>query len=159
MKRVAAVVGWSLVWGGVAGSEPSPFAQSPASAGPTWTQMSLGNIMLMIQTRHARIWTAGRAQDWALVVYELDHIIDDLMAAGMLYRDIPATLVTDTDRVLLRMKDAAKRNDPAGFQTEFAELTNACNTCHAAGGVSFIRIQTPTTMPFTNQKVQASSPQ
>jgi hypothetical protein len=157
MKRatVAVFLG-SLLLCTVAESQPSPFAQAPSTSSPNWTQLSLGNIMLLIQARHAKIWYAARAQDWALVDYELSHISDDLAAAAMLYRDIPVELVTGAGRVIVRMKDAAKQKDATGLQSAFSDLTTACNACHAAGGVSFIRIQTPTNMPFTNQHIQSS---
>ncbi|MGH1572428.1 hypothetical protein ACRAWG_19250 [Methylobacterium sp. P31] len=113
--------------------------------------------MLLIQARHAKIWYAGRAEDWALVDYELNHISDDLTAAAMLYRDIPIELVTGAGRDIGRMREAAKRKDAPGFQSAFSALTTACNACHAAGGVSFIRIQPPTNMPLTNQKFQSSA--
>lgn len=159
MKRAAAAAIAVLLavagLGGAAGGEPTPFARSPAT--PTWSQMSLGNLMLLIQSRHAKIWHAGRAQDWALAEYELDHVSDDLTAAAMLYREIPTELVTGVHRIIQRMKEAAKRSDPSGFQTAFSDLTGACNACHAAGGVAFIRIQTPTSMPFSNQKILPSA--
>ncbi|KAA0121474.1 hypothetical protein CIW48_22980, partial [Methylobacterium sp. P1-11] len=65
--------------------------------------------------------------------------------------------VTSADRALVRMREAAKQKDAAGLQSAFSDLTTACNTCHTAGGVSFIRIQTPTTLPFTNQHFQPST--
>ena len=81
---------------------------------------------------------------------------DDLTAAAMLYRDIPVELVTGADRHIARMKEAAKRRDAPGFQAAFSGLTRSCNACHTAGGVAFIHIQTPTAMPFTNQRVPFS---
>jgi hypothetical protein len=145
MKRATAILLGSVLLCSVAESQPSSFAQPQSGPGPNWSQLSLGNIMLLIQARHAKIWYAGRAEDWALLDYELNHVSDDLTAAEMLYRDIPVELVTGADRHIARMKEAAKRRDAAGFQSGFSDLTSSCNACHAAGGVSFIHIQTPTT--------------
>lgn len=157
MRRPAAVLLVSIALGGAAVGQQSPFARSPSTTALTWSQMSLGNFMLLIQSRHAKIWYAGRSEDWALVAYEVDHVADDLTAAGMLYRDIPIELVTNADHIIARMKETARQKDPAGFQAAYSDLTRACNACHEAGGVPFIRIQTPTAMPFTNQKVQSST--
>lgn len=157
MKRATAVFLCSVVFCTVAESQPSPFAQPSSASPPNYSQLSLANIMLLIQARHAKIWFAGRAQDWALADYELNHIADDLTAAAMLYRDIPVELVTSAGRIIVRMKDAAKRKDSSGLQSAFTDLTTACNACHAAGGVAFIRIQTPTNLPFTNQQFQSSA--
>lgn len=155
MKRATAILLGSVLLCSVAESQPTPFAQPQSGTGPNWSQMSLGNIMLLIQARHAKIWYAGRAEDWSLLDYELNHVSDDLTAAAMLYREIPVELVTGADHHIARMKEAARRRDAAGFQSAFSDLTSSCNACHAAGGVSFIHIQTPTTMPFTNQSIQS----
>lgn len=158
MKRATAILLGSVLLCGVAAGQPSPFAQPPSGSRPGWSPLSLGNLMLLIQARHAKIWYAGRAEDWALADYELNHVSDDLTAAALLYRDIPVELVTGATRGIARMREAAKQNDAPGFQSGFSDLTTACNACHAAGGVSFIHIQTPTTIPFTNQGVQAGCP-
>jgi len=155
MKCAAILLG-SVLLCSVAESQPSRFAQPQSGSGPNGSQLSLGNIMLLIQARHAKIWYAGRAEDWALLDYELNHVSDDLTAAAMLYRDIPVELVTGADRHIARMKEAAKRRDAPGFQAAFSGLTRSCNACHTAGGVAFIHIQTPTAMPFTNQRVPFS---
>ncbi|MDD4933474.1 MAG: hypothetical protein PHO89_08435, partial [Methylacidiphilaceae bacterium] len=34
----------------------------------------LGEIMSAIQLRHAKLWFAGKAKNWALAAYELDEI-------------------------------------------------------------------------------------
>ena len=80
MKRATAAFLCSVVLCTVAESQPSPFAQPPSASSPNWSQLSLGNIMLLVQARHAKIWFAGRAQDWALADFELNHIADDLTA-------------------------------------------------------------------------------
>lgn len=118
--------------------------------------MSLVNIMLLIQARHAKIWQARRAEKWALRDYELNYVSDDLTAAVMLYRDTPVELVTGADRHIARLKEVPKRRDEPGFQSAFSDLTSSYNACHTAGGVAFIHIQTRTTVPFTNQRVPFS---
>ena len=64
---------------------------------------------------------------------------------------IPVELVTATGGPLSAMREAATRQDAAGFHAGYAALTDACNSCHHAGSVGFIRIQTPTASPFTDQ--------
>jgi hypothetical protein len=157
MKRALAAICLGSVLGTVAQGQPSPFARPPAAASPDGSQMSLGNVMLLIQIRHAKIWYAGQAEDWDLVTYELSHLASDLTAAAILYRDIPLELVTNAGRNLGRMRDAAARKDASGFQAGFTDLTASCNACHTAGGVAFIRIQAPTGASSTNQLFQSSA--
>lgn len=157
MKRATAILLGSVLLCGVAEGQPSPFAQPPAPSSPNGSPSSLGNIMLLIQARHAKIWYAGRAEDWELLDYELNHVADDLTAAAMLYREIPIALVTGAGREIARMRDAAKRKDESGFQSAYSGLTASCNACHTAGGVPFIHIQTPTTMPFSNQRIPSKA--
>jgi hypothetical protein len=50
--------------------------------------------------------------------------------------------------------EAAKARDYSGYTKAFDELTAGCNGCHAAGQVGFIRIQTPTSSPFSDQNFE-----
>lgn len=68
--------------------------------------------------------------------------------------DLPVEPVMAANRDVARLNAAAKRRDEPDFQAAFSALTAACN---AAGSVPFIRIQRPTAMPFTNQKVQSGA--
>ncbi|MDP4006797.1 hypothetical protein [Methylobacterium sp. NEAU K] len=157
MTRPIAILLGIVLLGTAALGQTVPFAQPRPETTPNWSRLSLGNIMLLIQTRHIKLWYVGRAQDWSLVDFEVNHISDDLTAAAMLYTDIPVALVQNTEQVIARMKDAAKHKDVPRFQAAFSDLTASCNACHAAGGVGFIRIQTPINMPFTNQDIRSSN--
>jgi hypothetical protein len=52
---------------------------------------------------------------------------------------------------MMALSDAIKSKDGPRFTRAFADLTRACNSCHAAARVSFITIQVPTASPFTDQ--------
>ncbi|ACA17304.1 conserved hypothetical protein [Methylobacterium sp. 4-46] len=151
MKRVIILLG-SVLLSPVAESQTTPFAEPRSVQTPDWSLLSLANIMQLIQSRHIKLWYAGRAQDWDLINFESDHISDDLTSAAMLYKNIPLEFVSNANRALARLKKAAKERNIQGLQAAYADLTTSCNSCHAAGGVAFIRIQPPTHMPFTNQK-------
>ena len=49
----------------------------------------------------------------------------------------------------MRKAIAAKSAD--AFTQNYGALTAACNACHAAGHVRFVRIQTPTSSPFSDE--------
>jgi len=46
---------------------------------------------------------------------------------------------------------AIKNRDSARFTKAFSDLTVTCNACHEAAHVGFIRMQIPTTSPFSDQ--------
>ena len=50
------------------------------------------------------------------------------------------------------MRKACRTGNRAAFVRSFEDLTSACNQCHKAAQVGFIVIQTPTSLPFTDEK-------
>ncbi|WP_406856338.1 hypothetical protein ABEG18_01520 [Alsobacter sp. KACC 23698] len=112
---------------------------------------ALGDIMLVAQLRHIKVWYAGRSRNWALMAHEVQRLQDDLIRAALLYENIPVEEVAKTSGPIATMLAASKRKDSAQFDAAYAELTSACNSCHKAGGVDYIRIQTPSSSPFSDQ--------
>jgi hypothetical protein len=49
------------------------------------------------------------------------------------------------------MRDAIAAKDTKEFIHSYTDLTAACNACHRAGHVGFIRIQTLTSSPFSDE--------
>jgi hypothetical protein len=131
-----------------------PFAEPPPSRlGDTGSLSvpSLGDIMVITQLRHIKLWYAGRARNWDLVKYELARISESLRKAALLYTNIPIEYVTGMSQPLNEMRAAASAKDEAKFGRAFAAFTNGCNSCHTNGGVGFIRIQTPISSPFSDE--------
>lgn len=151
LKPIAGALVATLLLGSLAQSQTTPFAEPLLGSSTGSPQLSLGNLMALIQARHIKLLYAGQAKAWPLVEYELNHVAADLRDSAMLYRMIPVELVTATDGPLLAIQEAAKSGDMAKFHAGYTALTGACNSCHQAGGVGFIRIQTPTASPFTDQ--------
>ncbi len=46
------------------------------------------------------------------------------------------------------LDDAIKAKDSAKFVSAFSRLTAACNSCHEAAGVGFIKIRDPRLSPI-----------
>jgi hypothetical protein len=130
-----------------------PFAapQPPQPGERSSRFISLGDIMLLTQVRHMKLWYAGQSGDWGLVEYEVSRIGDTLGAAAMLYNRIPIDLVAGAARPLGEMRKAAAAKDMRAFRQGYADLTKACNACHQAAGVGFVKIQTPTSGAFTDE--------
>jgi hypothetical protein len=131
-----------------------PFATPPpAQLGQMDPSMlaSLGDIMGATQLRHIKLWYAGKSGNWELVGYELDRIAESLRRAAVLYSNIPVEYVIAASKPLSEMRDAVATKDGKKFVRTYFELTQACNSCHAAGRVGFIRLQTPTSSPFSDE--------
>ncbi len=131
----------------------TPFAAPPlADPGqPSATPSTLAEIMGKVQMRHIKLWYAIKGRSFDLVSYELGHLRDTFVTAVILYRNIPVELIAAADKPLAALEDATQAKDAAAAERSFAALTASCNACHAAAGIGYILIHTPTAMPFSNQ--------
>ena len=127
-----------------------PYAYRPPSAGDAYVP-TLGDIMGATQLRHFKLSYAGKLGNWDLASYELGQIEDSLINAARLYQNIPIEKINTVEQPLMALSSAIKVKDAGRFAGAFADLTAACNSCHEAAHVGFIRIQVPTASPFSNQ--------
>ncbi|MDB5509629.1 MAG: uncharacterized protein JWL93_2098 [Hyphomicrobiales bacterium] len=107
--------------------------------------------MSATQQRHIKLWFAGRSGNWPLAAYEIQQIKDSFDKAAILYVNIPVEMIVSLNAPLGDLRSAVQARSSKDFTTSFAQLTASCNTCHEAGQVGFIKIQTPTVSPFSNQ--------
>jgi hypothetical protein len=131
---------------------PSAIAQSKLD--PTISEPyvpRLGDIMNAVQTRHIKLWLAGKALNWDLAAYELRQIKGGVVEAALLYEGIPVTNVTTLTKPVQSVADAIEAKDGRRFAKAFGELTDSCNSCHSSMQRGFISIQRPTASPFGNQ--------
>jgi hypothetical protein len=68
-----------------------------------------------------------------------------------LYKNIPVENITMIVQPLDALDSAIKARNSARFTKSFSDLTVTCNVCHEAAHVDFIRMQIPTTSPFSDQ--------
>jgi hypothetical protein len=115
---------------------------------------TLANIMVTIQLRHIKLWSAGRAKNWDLLNYEAQKLEDDFIAAAGFYQNLPIDNVLLVDRPLKRLMEAANKKDYSLYTKALDELTAGCNSCHVAGQVGYIHIQLPKSSPFSNQSYE-----
>ena len=111
----------------------------------------LGDIMNAIQSRHMKLWFAGKALNWELAAYELRQLESGLMEAATLYPGIPATNVTTMAKPAQSVADAIEAKDSRRFATAVGVFTDGCNACHQSIGRGFIVMRVPTESPFSNQ--------
>ena len=116
----------------------------------------LGEFMTATQLRHAKLWFAGKNDNWGLAAYEVDEIKEGLEDAARLhsiFQGIPVAEMIKSiiDPRIERLEKAIAAKSGTQFVAAFDDLTDGCNACHAAAGKPFIRIQRPTAPPLSNQ--------
>jgi hypothetical protein len=146
MKRIVATTIAILVSVLCAAAQP---AKEPYAPG-------LGEFMTATQLRHAKLWFAGKENNWDLAAYEIDEITEGLEDAEKQFPTREGLPVADMikaniDPAIEELKKAVEARSSAKFAAAFDQLTSACNTCHAGANKPFIRIQRPTSSPLSNQ--------
>jgi hypothetical protein len=116
----------------------------------------LGEFMTATQLRHAKLWFAGKSNNWALAAYEIDEIKEGLEDAARLHSTFDGIPVAEMIKTIIdprvgRLEKAIEGKNSTQFIDAFDELTDGCNSCHAAAGKPFIRIQRPSEPPLSNQ--------
>lgn len=143
--------GWILAAVLACGSVPLAIAQFGSAAAGEHYVPQLGDIMNAAQTRHMKLYFAGKAQNWDLADYELQQLRTNLAEAAVLYEGLPVNNVTMMIEPLKAMEDAIQAKDARRFATTVAGLTEGCNTCHRSMNRNFIVIRLPTEQPFGDQ--------
>lgn len=118
----------------------------------------LGDQMLAIQIRHARLWFAGEAQNWLLAAFELQEIKEAF--EGVVEQNpehaifqpqrLADILPAMTKAPIAGLRDAIDHNSKAEFEAAYDRLSAACTGCHAAAGNDFLVIQRPRTPLLDN---------
>ncbi len=133
-----------------AADDTVPYAWRPPKLGETYVP-GLGDIMQAIQWRHIKLSYAGKLGNWGLAGYELSQMLESIGNAARLYESIPIEKIEMVDQPLIALSEAIKAKSGPRFTRAFADLTETCNSCHAAAQVGFITIQVPTASPFSDQ--------
>jgi len=111
----------------------------------------LGDIMSTIQSRHIKLWFAGKAANWQLADFELRQLKAALAEAASLYSGIPVSDVTMMTVPLGSVEDAIVAKDGKRFAKAAGELTDGCNACHRSMGRAFLVMRIPAEQPFADQ--------
>jgi hypothetical protein len=111
----------------------------------------LGEQMLTLQIRHARLWFAGKAQNWTLAAFELQEIKE---AFDAVVEQNPEHAIFQPQRLadilpammkapITALRDAIDHGSKAEFDKAYDGLSAACTGCHQAAGNDFLIIQRP----------------
>jgi hypothetical protein len=154
-----------LVAGGAVAAEPA----APRGAAPLGAAMpaeevfnpGVGDMMnSIIQPHHAKLGLALREQNWPLAFYlvrQLRQGFDSIARVHPKWRNmsIDEMIDTVTSKPLRDLEEAIKGRNGERFAAAYGDLTEACNSCHAAVNYSFIVIQAPEQSAFPNQDFRA----
>jgi hypothetical protein len=136
----------------VATAAPAPAAPAPPAGGGLQIldfKPAFDDLMTMlVQPRHSKLWLAAQAKNWQLAGFELNEMGGALRRVGQTipkYRNISvdATVSSIFTPKIQAVAGAITAQNPAQFNTAYAELTNACNLCHEALEHPFLVIKVP----------------
>ena len=149
---------WMLALAGLGAASAFAAAQDLKSPSPDQYVPRLGDIMGTAQTRHLKLWLAGKAQNWELAAFELRQLKASLVEAAVFYSGIPVSNVTTLEPSLQALSDAIDAKDGRRFAKGLGELTEGCNACHRSMKRSFVVIKVPADQqPFANQQFTPSA--
>ena len=111
-----------------------------------------GEFMSNIQIHHAKLWFAGKNQNWELADFEMHEIAEALDAIKEYQTEREESRKVDMLKPSLdAVNDAINKRDSTLFNSSYLLLTNTCNNCHKAVNFGFNVVKVPETPPFSNQ--------
>ena len=130
-------------------------AQASAPLAP-----ELGQQMLELQIRHARLWQAGEARNWMLAQFQLAELREALEGvveqngdhAALQPQRLADILPAMMDPPLKQMQAAIDAQDGPGFDKAYDAVSASCTGCHAGAEHAFLVIQRPKTPVLDNLK-------
>lgn len=112
----------------------------------------LGEFMSEIQVHHAKLWFAGKYQNWELANFEVGEIQEVLNDIPKYCSDRPEVKSLGMIMpVMYNLSNAIKEKNESKFDSGYTVLTATCNDCHKATNHGFNLIKIPDVVPVPNQ--------
>jgi hypothetical protein len=130
------------------GMAAGPEAKPPSSQANDYLP-SISDLMIAtIQPRHERLWRAEQDGDWEFAAYELGNLGGAFRRLGQAHsteHDIsfPDMIASVTEQPFKDLHSAIQSKDTAAFDKAYADLTDACNSCHQALNHGVVQIRVP----------------
>jgi hypothetical protein len=161
LAAVAALAGFTslaVIASSQLGTAESPFGDANAEPAPFNPQMS-ALMNMLIQPRHAKLWLAGKAENWPLAAYALRELRQGFLVTSRAvprWKGLPVPDLVDAavSRPITLLDVAIKLHSTKQFDEAFGQLTAGCNACHITTDNAFIVIKAPDGSPFPNQEFQ-----
>jgi hypothetical protein len=119
-------------------------------------------MTMLIQPRHMKLYYAGQQKNWTLAAFELNELGSALRRIGQTipkYRNISvdATVTSIFTPKIQAMNAAIKAGNQGQFTSAYADLTEACNTCHQGLEHPFLVIKVPDAGNYPDQDYRPSA--
>ena len=116
----------------------------------------LGEFMSQIQVHHAKLWFAGKEENWDLADFEVGEIQEALDDIPKYCSDRPEVKsIGMITAPINNIANAIKAKDENKFVADFKVLTTTCNNCHHETNHGFNLIKIPDVPPVSNQIFKA----
>jgi hypothetical protein len=116
----------------------------------------LGEFMSQIQVHHAKLWFAGKEENWDLADFEIGEIQEALDDIPKYCSDRPEVKsIGMITAPINNIANAIKAKDENKFVADFKVLTATCNSCHHETNHGFNLIKIPDVPPVSNQIFKA----
>jgi hypothetical protein len=139
-----------------AGPEAAPSPQA------TGYLASISDLMIAtIQPRHERLWRAGQDGNWEFAAYELGNLHGAFGRIGQAHPttqniSFPEMIASVTEQPFKELKSAIQSKDAAAFTKAYADLTDACNSCHQALNHGAVEIVVPSRTSASDLKIDSA---
>jgi hypothetical protein len=139
-----------------AGQEASPAPQA------TGYLPSISDLMIAtIQPRHERLWRAEQDGNWEFAAYELGNLHGAFGRIGQAHPitqniSFPDMITSVTEQPFKELKSAIQSKDATAFAKAYADLTDACNSCHQALNHSVVEIVVPSRTSTSDLKIDSA---
>jgi hypothetical protein len=141
-----------------AGPEAAPSPQA------TGYLPSISDLMIAtIQPRHERLWRAGQNGNWEFAAYELGNLHGAFGRIGQTHPitqniSFPEMVASVTEQPFKELKSAVQSKDASAFTKAYADLTDACNSCHQALNHGVVEIVVPSRTSASDLKIDSAPP-
>jgi hypothetical protein len=124
---------------------------------------SISDLMIAtIQPRHERLWWAEQDGNWEFAAYELGNLKGAFNRLGQAHPTVnnisfPQMMASVTEQPFKELSGAIQAKDSAAFTKAYADLTDACNSCHQALNHGVVEIRVPTQSSPSDLKANGTS--
>jgi hypothetical protein len=112
-------------------------------------------MIATIQPRHERLWRAEQDGNWEFAAYELGNLQGAFNRFGRAHPtehdvSLPEMITSVTGQPFNELKSAIQAKDVTAFAKAYADLTDACNSCHQALNHGVVEISVPRRTPASD---------
>jgi hypothetical protein len=123
---------------------------------------SISDLMIAtIQPRHERLWRAGQDGNWKFAAYELGNLHGAFERVGHAHPvtqniSFPEMVASVTEQPFKELNSAIQAKDATAFAKAYADLTDACNSCHQALNHGVVEIVVPSSTSASDMRIDSA---